>query len=151
MLGKPVVLKVLEDFHKSLVELLLKNSSCPIYHLRITMQKIYYTTNVSCECECSMNFGDEFLWILAGRVSVVVLLLSKETGEIYAFCYSAEKSIPCIGMFQVVALLEISRNSLVGLDSTGYKANKFLIKFLEGDLKISKHFQEELCIGVLFQ
>ena len=67
----------------------------------------------------SVSVGDEFLWILAGRVSVVVLLFSKEKGEIYAFCYSAEKSIACIGMFQVVALLEISRKSLVGLGSTG--------------------------------
>ena len=53
-------------------------------------------------------------------------------------------------MFQIVDPLEISRTSITGLQPTGCNANKLLSKFLEGDLKILKNFQEELSIGVPF-
>ena len=50
---------------------------------------------------------------IAGKASVVELLLSKVTGEISAFCNSFKNSNRCIGTFRKVAVVEISRNPLL--------------------------------------
>ena len=75
-------------------------------------------------------------------------LFSNVTGEVPAFYSSVESSITCIGMFQKVYLLVISRNS--GLLSTGCDAiqNELLTNVPKDVLKILEKFQEELCNGV---
>ena len=63
------------------------------------------------------------IFTIAWKTPVVESLFSKVIGAISAFYNFCENSITCNGMFQKVALLKISRNSLltgvVGLKVTG--------------------------------
>ena len=83
-------------------------------------------------------------------------LFSKVTEYISAFCNFAEIFNTCIGMFQKVAFLEISKSPLLtvvaGLPSTVYNAtkNELLTKFVKGALKLIENFQGMISKGVPF-
>ena len=65
---------------------------------------------------------------IVGIASLMESVFSKVTGEISTFHDSVENCITLSGMFRKIALLEISRNSLLGgvavLQSTSCYASK---------------------------
>ena len=72
-------------------------------------------------------------------------LFIKVTSQISAFYKSVGNSITCIGMFDNVAHLKVSRNSLLTI-----VAGLHFIEMLPGILEIPEICQEMLCNGVRF-
>ena len=98
---------------------------------------------------------------IAGRGSSVESHFGKVTKNVIPAYNSVENSVTCIGVFQKVALLETSRNSLLtrisGLKPTGCNAakNELLTRFLKdvcgNKMTIPENLQEEFCNRVSFQ